>query len=101
MIGEGIETCLAGARAGLTPCWSTLNAGNLAAFPVLPGLEGLTVLVDHDKPNPKTGRRAGHHAAQTLIERYGAAGFDPNRDIVIVLPSGEGLDVADLVRNAP
>jgi putative DNA primase/helicase len=42
-IGEGIETCLAAARAGLTPVWSCLSAGNLARFPVLPGLEGLTV----------------------------------------------------------
>ena len=39
------------------PCWSTISAGNLAAFPVLPGLDGLTILVDHDKPNPKTGKR--------------------------------------------
>jgi putative DNA primase/helicase len=73
VLGEGIETCLAGARAGLMPCWSTISAGNLAAFPVLPGLEGLTVLVDHDKPNPKTGQRAGAVAALAVIERYVAA----------------------------
>jgi putative DNA primase/helicase len=100
VIGEGIETCLAAARAGLTPCWSAISAGNLASFPVLPGLDGITVLVDHDKPNPKTGRRAGHEAALALVKRYVAAGFDPNRDIVVLLPSGEGLDVADLVGNA-
>jgi putative DNA primase/helicase len=96
VVGEGIETCLAAARAGLTPCWSTISAANLAAFPVLPGLDGLTVLVDHDRPNPKTGRRAGIEAARELVQRYVAAGFDPRRDVVILLPSGEGLDVADL-----
>jgi putative DNA primase/helicase len=100
VVGEGIETCLAAARAGLTPCWSTLSAGNLAAFPVLPFLDGLTVLVDHDKPNPKTGKRAGIEAARELVARYVAAGFDPERDVVILLPSGEGLDVADLVGGA-
>jgi hypothetical protein len=58
------------------------------------------VLVDHDKPNPKTGRRAGHEAALALVERYVAAGFDPYRDIVILLPNAEGWDVADLVEEA-
>jgi hypothetical protein len=45
VIGEGIETCLAAASAGLAPCWSVISAGNLATFPVLPGLDGITVLV--------------------------------------------------------
>lgn len=96
VIGEGIETCLAAARAGLTPVWSAISAGNLKSFPVLPGLDGLTVLVDHDKPNPNTGIRAGHDAALTVIERYAAAGFDPTRDLRIILPPSEGEDAADL-----
>jgi putative DNA primase/helicase len=97
VLGEGLETCLAAARAGLMPCWSTISAGNLAAFPVLPGLDGLTILVDHDKPNPKTGKRAGIEAAGEVVTRYVAAGFDPKRDLRIVLPPTEGEDVADLV----
>jgi putative DNA primase/helicase len=96
VLGEGLETCLAAARAGLTPCWSTISAGNLAAFPVLPFLDGLTVLVDHDKPNPKTGKRAGIEAARELVARYVAAGFDPRRDLRIILPPTEGEDAADL-----
>jgi putative DNA primase/helicase len=98
VVGEGIETCLAAARAGLTPVWSTISSGNLAAFPVLPGLDGMTVLVDHDRPNPKTGRRAGHEAALAVIERYTAAGFEPARDLKVILPPIEGDDVADLVK---
>jgi putative DNA primase/helicase len=97
VVGEGIETCLAAARAGLVPVWATISAGNLAACPVLPGIEGLTILVDHDKPNPKTGKRAGHEAALELTARYVAAGFDPERDIMWIEPDGETLDVADLV----
>jgi putative DNA primase/helicase len=96
VLGEGIETCLAAARSGLAPVWSVLSAGNLAAFPVLPGLAGLTVLVDHDRPNPKTGKRAGFEAAREVIERYVAAGFDPARDIRVIFPPTEGEDVADL-----
>jgi putative DNA primase/helicase len=96
VVGEGLETTLAAARAGFTPCWSTLSASNLAAFPVLPFLDGLTVLVDHDRPNPKTGKRAGIEAARELVARYVAAGFDPRRDVRIVLPPTEGEDAADL-----
>jgi putative DNA primase/helicase len=96
VIGEGIETSLAAARAGFMPCWSAMTAGNLKAFPVLPGLDGLTVLVDHDRPNPKTGIRAGHDAALAVLGRYGAAGFDPKRDLRIILPPTEGEDAADL-----
>jgi putative DNA primase/helicase len=95
-IGEGIETCLAAAREGLTPVWATISAGNLAEFPVLPGIEGLTVLVDHDKPNPKTGRRAGIEAARAVIQHYAAAGFDPRGDIKVIFPPSDGQDAADL-----
>lgn len=100
VIGEGIETCLAAARAGRVPCWACISAGNLAAFPVLPGLEGLTVLVDHDKPNPKTGLRAGHEAALSVLRRYIAAGFDRERDICVIFPPIEGQDAADLAVEA-
>jgi hypothetical protein len=95
VIGEGIETCLAAARAGYAPAWATMSAHNLAAFPVLPGLEGLTVLVDHDKPD-KRGRRAGIDAARELIARYVAAGFDPERDLRVIMSPSEGEDAADL-----
>jgi putative DNA primase/helicase len=98
VLGEGIETCLAAALDGLTPVWATMSAGNLANFPVLPGIEGITVLVDHDRPNPKTGKRAGHEAAYQLIQRYTQAGFDPKRDIRVIMPPTEGEDVNDLVR---
>jgi len=97
VIGEGIETCLAAAMHSLEPVWAAMNAANLAAFPVLPGIEGLTILVDHDKPNPQTGRRAGIDAALELVERYAEAGFDPKQDIKVILPSTEGEDVNDIV----
>ena len=47
-IGEGIETTLTALVTG-HPAWALLDAGNLAAFPVLPGIESLTILADHDE----------------------------------------------------
>ena len=99
VIGEGIETCLTAAKAGIAPCWAAMTAGNVARFSVLPGLEGITVLVDHDRPD-RRGRQAGIQSGVVLVERYAAAGFHTDRDVVIFLPGGEGLDVADLVKAA-
>ena len=64
-IGEGIETCLAAAH-GYTPIWCTLDAGNMAVFPVLPGVESLTLIVDHDP--------ASKNAAEGCASRWYAAG---------------------------
>jgi len=99
VVGEGVETCLAAASAGLKPAWATISAGNLAAFPVLPGVEGLTILADHDPPHPKTGNRVGVDAALAVLKRYTEAGFDPARDIRVILPPNEGQDAADLGAN--
>jgi hypothetical protein len=96
-LGEGVETCLAAASEGLVPVWATLSERNLRLFPVLPGMEGLTILVDHDLPNPKTGKRAGIAAALELVDRYTKAGFDPERDIKVIMPPIEGNDVNDMV----
>ena len=64
-IGEGIETCLTAIVVGY-PAWSLLDAGNMAAFPVLPGIENLTVLADHDE--------AGERAAATVARRWKDSG---------------------------
>jgi hypothetical protein len=98
VLDQGIETCLSTALEGLTPVWATLDARNLANFPVLPGIEGLTILVDHDPPNRQTGKRAGTEAAIALIERYTKAGFDRVHDIRVIFPPTEGEDINDLVR---
>ena len=48
----------------MRPAWAVGCAGNLEGFPILPGIEVLTILVDHDlvvavrKP-PKGARNAG------------------------------------------
>src|SRR5439155_20079785 len=47
-IGEGIETTIAGMMEGFRPAWAVGDAGELRRFPVLPGVEALTILVDND-----------------------------------------------------
>lgn len=64
-VGEGIETCLSLAHA-FTPVWALIDAGNLAALPVLPGVESLLIARDRDP--------AGEKAAHDCAARWVAAG---------------------------
>ena len=50
-VGEGIETCLAARMLGLRPSWALGSASAIAAFPVLSGVECLTLLREHDEAN--------------------------------------------------
>jgi hypothetical protein len=88
-IAEGVESTLAAAHL-FTPAWSTLDAGNLAAFPVLAGVEALTVFADRDKSG------AGQRAALECAERWLEGGCE----VVTILPDAEGQDVADEVEAA-
>lgn len=63
-IAEGIKTALCVARCGWEPVWACLSAGNLAGFPVLGGIEALTVFADAGK----TGQRAAYVVAQRWAE---------------------------------
>lgn len=47
-VTEGIETALACMAMGFRPMWAALSAGGIAKFPVLAGIEALTVFTDHD-----------------------------------------------------
>lgn len=85
-IAEGIETTLTLAR-GFTPAWSVIDAANLAAFPVLAGIEALTVAVDHDV--------AGLKAFKTVAERWHGAG----REVRKVLVPKPGDDLNDWARS--
>jgi hypothetical protein len=43
-IGEGIETCIAGWLEGFRPLWALGSANAIGAFPVMAGIEAITVL---------------------------------------------------------
>jgi hypothetical protein len=82
-IAEGIETALSLAH-GMRPVWAAIDAGNLAGFPVLPGIESITLAADHDP--------AGLKAARDCAARWHAAG----REVRIVTPDQFGADLNDV-----
>lgn len=83
-IAEGIETALSAAH-GYTPVWAAIDAGNLAGFAVLGGIETLVIFVDGDD--------AGMDAAASCGKRWHKAG----RDVALVMPSQIGCDMNDEV----
>jgi putative DNA primase/helicase len=94
VIGEGLETVLSAAtrieHGGtlLRPAWAVGDAGNLAAFPVLPGTDSLTILVDYDESG--TGQRA----ALECSRRWTKAG----REVFRIIPNRCGDDINDVVQ---
>ena len=66
-VAEGLETALTAAR-GFGLAWACLDAGNLAILPVLPGVEALTIVADHDE--------AGTRAAEACGRRWVQAGCE-------------------------
>ena len=87
-VAEGIETALTAAR-GFTPVWATIDAGNLSAFPILPGVECLTVCVDYDP--------AGLRAWASVSQRWTEAG----REVRHWISEHPGDDLNDLYRDEP
>ncbi len=86
-IAEGVESALAAASM-FTPMWSTIDAGQMAKFPLLPGVESLTIFADYDK--------AGYPAAKAAWLRYLQAGVNAN----FLRSPRVGEDVNDMVLRA-
>jgi putative DNA primase/helicase len=92
-LAEGIETALAGLMLGFAPAWALCSSGRIRTFPVLPGVEALTVLVDHDD-EAKSKAGAGQVCARQVSKVWTAAG----REVLRVVPDLVGQDMADLVK---
>jgi hypothetical protein len=81
---EGVETGLALLqRFGWAPVWAAASAGAVRRFPVLAGIESLTIFADHDAP--------GLDAARACKARWAGAG----REVRVVWPGEAGRDFAD------
>lgn len=81
-VAEGIETSLAVMqRTGWRPVWAATSAGAIRTFPVLPGLEMLTVFADADG--------AGLDAARTCCTRWAEAGREAR---ILAPPAGDWDD---------
>jgi putative DNA primase/helicase len=83
---EGIENGLSVLAVGWAPVWVALSAGGMADFPVLDGIEALTLFADHDGP--------GQKAEQACAQRWHAAG----REVTIRTPHALGKDWNDCLR---
>jgi putative DNA primase/helicase len=87
-IGEGVESALTAICAGWRPVWACGSAGAIERFPVLPGIESLTIFADAD--------RAGMAAAAACQTRWANAGLECR----ILAPPEAGADWNDVVRAA-
>jgi Toprim domain len=69
------------------PAWALVSSGKLATLPVLPDVQRITVLVDHDLNGE------GQVAAERLERAWRAA----NRTVLQLLPDNPGDDFNDIV----
>jgi Toprim domain/CHC2 zinc finger len=69
-IAEGLETALTAMSLGFRPIWSTGSTAIMRKFPVLDGIETLTIFADHDAAG------AGEQAAQEVRVRWLDAGCE-------------------------
>jgi hypothetical protein len=94
VVGEGLETVLAAATriehrgTLLQPAWALIDKGNLQNFPLLSGIEALTILVDHDESGD------GQKAASVCARRW----LDAGREVIRLTPKTLGTDFNDIVR---
>jgi hypothetical protein len=86
-LSEGIETALAVMQhAGWRPVWAATSAGEIAKFPVLVGIDCITIFADADDSG------AGLHAARECAARWGEAGREAR---IQIPPAGtDWLDAA-------
>jgi hypothetical protein len=83
-LAEGIETALAVTQCtGWKPVWAATSAGAIRNFPVLPGIEALTVFADTD------AKGTGTDAARECCRRWAAAGRNAR---LLAPPTGDWDD---------
>jgi putative DNA primase/helicase len=87
-VAEGIETALAGMALNFRPMWALGDASEVAKFPLLSGIECLTILVDNDASG------TGQASALECSRRWTSAGGEVFR----VVPAAVGQDMADIIR---
>lgn len=83
-LAEGIETALSLISRGWNPVWACGSAGAVLRFPVLPGIEAVTIFADADQ--------TGIEAAKKSALPWRRAGREAN-----IFAPPEGLDFNDLL----
>jgi len=87
-VAEGVESTIA-ARFIYRPAWSLIDANGINGFPVLPGIEHLSIFADND------ANKTGEITAYECQERWQRAGAE----VVIQMPQNVGEDIADIISN--
>jgi hypothetical protein len=75
-VGEGIETCIAAWLAGFRPVWALGSVSRIASFPVLPGIEAITILGEVEDGD------ANRRATEQCTARWHGA----RREVLVVTP---------------
>jgi len=83
-VGEGLESCMAARQLGLRPTWALGSSGAVAAFPVIGGIQALSLLREHDE--------ASERACEAAATRWATAG----REVFVIDPI-DGNDMADVI----
>ena len=65
---EGVEDALAVMLTGWRPVWAATSAGAIARFPVLPGIEALTIFADADQSGVDNANSCAERWAQASRE---------------------------------
>ena len=73
-IGEGVETCLAAMLAGYRPTWAVGSAGGIAKFPLLAGIDAISILSERNDGG------ANQQAVEQLRETW------TEREVLLVEP---------------
>ncbi|XYD12629.1 toprim domain-containing protein (plasmid) [Methylobacterium sp. NMS12] len=88
-LAEGVESALAGMALGFVPMWATGSVGGIAAFPILSGIEALTICAE-------TGA-----ASEKAIEEVGTRWSAAEREVDVVVPrAGSDLNDALMMETA-
>ncbi|WP_193316499.1 DUF7146 domain-containing protein [Methylorubrum populi] len=84
-IGEGIETSLSARQLGIRPVWALGSSDAIRTFPVLPGVEGLTIL----------GETGDGGANARATQEAGTRWYRAGRTVEVIMPRvGDDLNTA-------
>ena len=86
-IAEGVETALAARELGYKPCWALGSAGAIARFPVLSGIDTLTVMGETDDSG----------ANAKAVNEVGTRWLRAGREVLVVTPRCRG-DMNDVLK---
>ena len=90
---EGLESALSAMMMGFLPMWAFGSTATMGDFPILAGIECLTIIADNDRKTPDE-IATGDKAARKVCQRWANAG----REAVMKTPKRLGEDANDIIK---